>query len=189
MVLLLDNYDSFTYNLYDYIIQLGLTCQVVRNDELTLDEIAEMDFSSAIISPGPKTPDKAGITMSFIKRFHQTKSILGICLGHQAIGEFFGATLIKAKLPMHGKTSIVKHNNHFLFRNIPSSFEVMRYHSLVIDGLEKTDLEVIASTEEKEIMAIAHKHLKIAGVQFHPESILTPYGLQIMRNWFEGIRE
>ena len=189
MVLLIDNYDSFTYNLYDYILQLGVTCRVVRNDELTLDEIGALDFSSAIISPGPKIPAQAGITMDFIKQFHATKPILGICLGHQAIGQFFGAQLIKAKVPVHGKTSVITHTSHFLFKNLPENFEVMRYHSLVINKLEQTGLQITATTADSEVMAIAHQQYKIAGVQFHPESILTQHGLQLMKNWFEEVRD
>lgn len=185
MVLLLDNYDSFTYNLRDYILQCGKECRVIRNDEMSLNEIEKINFSSAIISPGPKTPHEAGITMKFIERFHQTKPILGICLGHQAIGEFFGAKLTKAIKPMHGKTSIIKHNNNFLFKNLPAEFEAMRYHSLILTELEKTELQIIATTKENEVMAIAHPTLKIEGVQFHPESILTEHGLQLMKNWFE----
>ena len=187
MVLLVDNYDSFTYNLRDYMLQLGQDCKVLRNDELNIDEIAELNFSSAIISPGPRVPKQAGVTMQFIERFYKTKPILGICLGHQAIGEFFGAKLVKAQMPMHGKTSSITHNNHFLFKNLPPQFEVMRYHSLVLEEVEKTPLQVIARTNEQEVMALVHPEYKIAGVQFHPESILTPFGLTIMRNWFESL--
>ena len=187
MVLLLDNYDSFTYNLYNYVIQLGETCRVVRNDEMTVDEIAGLNFTSVIISPGPKTPAAAGITMQFIERFHTSKPILGICLGHQALGEFFGAKLVKAQKPMHGKTSIIGHHNHFLFKGLPQQIEVMRYHSLILNELEKTPLQIIASTSQNEIMAVAHRHLKIEGVQFHHESILTPQGIRMLENWFANI--
>ncbi len=187
MILLLDNYDSFTYNLRDYILQCGKECRVIRNDEMSLDEIEKLHFSSAIISPGPKTPHEAGITMKFIERFHQTKPMFGICLGHQAIGEFFGAKLVKAIKPMHGKTSLISHNKNYLFNNLPLEFAVMRYHSLILSELEKTPLQITATTEENEVMAIQHPTLKIAGVQFHPESILTPHGLQLMKNWFEYI--
>ncbi|HLP53178.1 MAG TPA: aminodeoxychorismate/anthranilate synthase component II [Chitinophagales bacterium] len=186
MVLLLDNYDSFTYNLRDYILQTGNQCCVVRNDEMTLEEIAALDFTSAVISPGPKTPREAGITMQFIERFYATKPILGICLGHQAIGEFFGAKVIKANKPVHGKTSVIKHNGHYLFNNLPQQLEVMRYHSLILDDLTHTPLQVTATSAENEIMAVAHPELKIAGVQFHPESVLTTHGLQIMKNWFDS---
>lgn len=188
MVLLLDNYDSFTYNLRDYVLQLGKTCVVVRNNEMSLEEISTLPFSSALISPGPKTPHQAGITMAFIERFYAQKPILGICLGHQALGEFFGAELVRAPKPMHGKTSAVYHQNHFLFIGVPQPFQAMRYHSLVLTGLHKTPLQVIAHTAENEVMAIAHEHLPLAGVQFHPESILTPCGLQILRNWFDAIQ-
>jgi anthranilate synthase/aminodeoxychorismate synthase-like glutamine amidotransferase len=187
MVLLLDNYDSFTYNLYDYVLQLGMECRVVRNDEMRMDEMGALNFSSAIISPGPKKPRDAGITMQFIEGFYSTKPILGICLGHQAIGEFFGAKLIKAVKPMHGKTSIITHTGHFLFDGLPNQIEVMRYHSLILTGLEKTPLKTVAATGENAPMAIAHDELKIAGVQFHPESILTPHGLSILKNWFKHI--
>ena len=188
MVLLLDNYDSFTYNLYDYILQCGQQCRVVRNDELSVDEIATIDFTSAVISPGPKTPREAGITMSFIERFCPSKPILGICLGHQAIGEFFGAKLERAQKPMHGKTSVISHTGHYIFDNLPAQFEVMRYHSLILTGVEKTELNIIAQTTAGEVMGIAHTQLPIAGVQFHPESILTANGLQMLRNWFLDIR-
>lgn len=187
MVLLIDNYDSFTYNLYDYIVQLGYKCRVVRNNELTIDEIAAIPFSSAVISPGPETPQQAGITMQFIERFYKTKPILGICLGHQAIGMFFGAQLTKAQHPMHGKTSDIEHTGHFLFNNLPQHFQVMRYHSLILQGIENTPLQITATTAQNEVMAIAHPAYMLAGVQFHPESVLTPQGLQIMHNWFAGI--
>lgn len=189
MVLLLDNYDSFTYNLYDYIVQCGEQCRVVRNDEMTIGEMRQLDFSSAVISPGPKTPQEAGLTMKFIEKFHDTKPILGICLGHQAIGQFFGARLVHAKRPMHGKTSVIKHSGHFLFNGLPEKFEVMRYHSLILTGVEQTPLQVTARTKTGEVMAIAHPHYPLAGVQFHPESILTPFGLQLLKNWFAFINK
>jgi len=154
---------------------------------MSLEEIEKLNFSSAIISPGPKTPQQAGITVKFIDRFYKTKPVLGICLGHQAIGEFFGAKLVKAIKPMHGKTSVIRHNKNYLFNNLPDEFEVMRYHSLVLQDVEKTELQITATTTENEVMAIAHPVLKLAGVQFHPESVLTPTGLQIMKNWFEFI--
>jgi anthranilate synthase/aminodeoxychorismate synthase-like glutamine amidotransferase len=187
MVLLIDNYDSFTYNLRDYVLQLGYSCRVIRNDELTLDEVAAIDFSSAIISPGPKTPAEAGITMAFIGRFYQNKPILGICLGHQAIGRYFGAQLVKAANPMHGKTSVIEHTSHRLFKGLPAKFEVMRYHSLILEQVEQTPLQVIARTAANEVMAVAHPTLKLAGIQFHPESVLTPHGLAIMKNWFDSV--
>ncbi|MFN8287024.1 MAG: aminodeoxychorismate/anthranilate synthase component II [Chitinophagales bacterium] len=187
MVLLIDNYDSFTYNLYDYILQLGETCRVIRNDELTIEQIADIPFHSAVISPGPKTPAEAGITKAFIAEYYQSKPILGICLGHQALGEFFGGKLVRAAQPMHGKTTVIKHNHSTLFKSLPEQLEVMRYHSLLLQDVEGTEMNVTATTTDGEIMAIAHKTLPLAGVQFHPESILTPQGLTIMRNWFSAI--
>lgn len=187
VVLLLDNYDSFTYNLYDYIVQLGQPCTVVRNDEMSVEEIAKLNFNAIVISPGPKTPKEAGIAMQVIDKFHAIKPILGICLGHQAIGEYFGAALVKSVQPMHGKTAAISHNKHWLFNELPDTFDVMRYHSLILNNIESTPLQVLAHTEAGEIMAIAHPQYQIAGVQFHPESILTPHGLQILRNWFQHI--
>ncbi len=182
MVLLIDNYDSFTYNLYDYIKQLGKECAVYRNDEITLKEIETLDFESIVISPGPGIPKNAGVTMDLIKTFYQKKPILGICLGHQAIGEFFGAKLEKAKKPMHGKTSMLYFQKHKLFNHIEKPFEVMRYHSLILKDIF-SPLQVIAETKEKDIMAIVHENLPIVGIQFHPESILTENGLTLMKNF------
>ncbi len=182
-ILLVDNYDSFTYNLYDYICQLGAVCTVIRNDEYPIKAIQKMSFDGLVLSPGPKTPKDAGLLMQLIQTFHRTKPILGICLGHQGICEFFGAKLVKAALPMHGKTSLIRHTGHPLFENIPLEFEVMRYHSLIIQGIENTDLDIIAGTATNEIMAIAHREFPLTGVQFHPESILTQYGLELLNNW------
>jgi anthranilate synthase/aminodeoxychorismate synthase-like glutamine amidotransferase len=170
--------------LRDYILQCGFGCLVIRNDETGIDKIDASSFSAAIISPGPKTPATAGITNDFIARFHSSKPILGICLGHQALGQFFGMELHKAQHPMHGKTSVIKLRKHPLFAGLPETVEVMRYHSLVVHPHKNSDMEVIAtSMDDNEVMAIAHKHLPIAGLQFHPESILTPYGLQMIQNW------
>ncbi len=187
MVLLLDNYDSFTYNLRDYVVQCGRECMVLRNDEKTLDEISTIHFSSLLISPGPRTPQDAGVTMSLIERYHTSKPILGICLGHQALGLFFGAQLVKAQKPMHGKTSTIYTEAHPMFHHLPSKFDVMRYHSLVLDKIENSSLRVIAKTADEEIMGIAHQELPLAGLQFHPESILTEHGLQMLKNWFTAI--
>lgn len=188
MVLLIDNYDSFTYMLRDYVLQCGEDCIVIRNDEKTIAEIWEMAFDSIIISPGPKAPADAGITLDVLRIFKDAKPILGICLGHQAIGEVYGAILVSADKPMHGKTSMISHTGHPLFKNIPEQIDVMRYHSLILEKVETTGLKVIAETLSGEIMAIADPDRKVAGLQFHPESILSsPYGLQIIRNWFEFI--
>ena len=185
--MLIDNYDSFTYNLCDYIQQLGFQCKVMRNDEFSIDQIERFKFDSIVISPGPGTPQESGITMEVINRFHKSKPILGICLGHQAIGLYFGAQLCKAKLPMHGKTSMIEVNNSKrLFGPLNDQLEVMRYHSLILKEV-CSPLQVVATTAQNEIMAIEHESLPIAGVQFHPESILTESGLLILRNWFQSI--
>ncbi len=187
MVLLIDNYDSFTYMLRDYVLQCGQECRVVRNDEMTIAEIGSLDFDSIIISPGPKSPAEAGVTPDVIRTFRDSVPILGICLGHQAIGQIYGAQLVEASKPTHGKTSLIKHTDHPVFKNIPEQIEVMRYHSLILENLESTGLEVIAETADEEIMAITDPNRKVVGLQFHPESILSPYGLQMIQNWFELI--
>ena len=182
-VLLLDNYDSFTYNLYDYLLQTGAECTVLRNDALSLSAFERLDFEAIVFSPGPKRPADAGLLLPLIERFYQRVPMLGICLGHQAIGEFFGAKLVKAKVPMHGKTTDIGHNGHSLFQGIPTPFTVMRYHSLLLESLDDTPLECLATTGDGEIMALAHRTLPLLGVQFHPESVLTEYGLPLLKNW------
>lgn len=182
-VLLLDNYDSFTYNLYDYLLQTGVECVVHRNDVFPLSGFENIDFQAIVLSPGPKRPADAGLLLPLIQRYYQAVPILGICLGHQAIGEHFGARLIKARLPMHGKTSVIRHDAHPIFEGIPEHFEVMRYHSLLLDSLENTPLRSIAASAESEIMALEHPELPLLGLQFHPESVLTEYGLQLLKNW------
>ena len=188
MVLLIDNYDSFTYMLRDYVMQCGQECLVVRNDEMTVAEIGGKRFDSVIISPGPKSPADAGITLDVIRTFKDNTPILGICLGHQAIGQVYGAELISAVKPIHGKTSLIKHSAHPIFKDIPEQIEVMRYHSLILENVASTELQVIAETISGEIMALAHPKKKIVGLQFHPESILSPYGLQMIKNWFQLIK-
>ena len=186
MWVLIDNYDSFTYILHHYLLQTGNDCRVFRNDEITVDELKAMQPERIILSPGPETPLQAGICMDVIKEFHQTIPLLGICLGHQALGMYFGAELIHAPYPMHGKTSPVSHNGHEIFRDIRSPFEVMRYHSLSINALEKTELiELARSEDDQQIMAIAHRTFPCVGIQFHPESIGTNDGLQMLKNWAE----
>lgn len=182
LLLIIDNYDSFTYNLLDYFAQLGQECRVIRNDAVTIAGIEALQPAGIVISPGPETPEKAGITPQVVKYFHNRTPLLGICLGHQAIGQFFGAKLVRAVQPVHGYLSPLLHNGHLMFRNIPQQTAVMRYHSLVLQQLGQTPLEVTACTPQGEVMALAHPHLPIFGLQFHPESVLTQHGLQILNN-------
>lgn len=182
MYILIDNYDSFTYILHHYLLQTGNECVVYKNDEVTVDELIAMNPERIIISPGPETPLQAGITMDVIAHFHSRVPILGVCLGHQALGMYFGAQLVHTP-PMHGKTSEVIHNGHELFKGIPAPFTVMRYHSLAVEGFEGTDLEIIGATGDGIIMALAHKQFPVIGVQFHPESVGTEHGLQLLKNW------
>ncbi|MEM9919358.1 MAG: aminodeoxychorismate/anthranilate synthase component II [Bacteroidota bacterium] len=186
-ILLIDNYDSFTYNLWDYFLQLGTDCQVIRNDEYDLAHFKQLSFDALVLSPGPKKPSDAGHMMALIEHFHTNKPILGICLGHQGVGQFFGAHLVKAALPVHGKTTRLSHQEHPVFKGLPKQFEVMRYHSLLLQPLDGTPLTAIAHSPEGEIMALAHQQLPIIGFQFHPESILTEHGLQLLDNWLQLI--
>ncbi len=184
MILLLDNYDSFTYNLVDYFGQLGRECRVFRNDE-DFNKIINGDYESLVISPGPEIPRKAGHLMQILDHFAGRVPVLGICLGHQAIGEYFGADLIRAEKPMHGKVCRIKvDNSDILFRGLPAEFSVVRYNSLILDRLP-TDLVVTARAANDEIMALRHNELMIHGVQFHPEAILTDFGIQMLQNWVE----
>jgi anthranilate synthase/aminodeoxychorismate synthase-like glutamine amidotransferase len=187
MFLLLDNYDSFTYNLQDYFAQLGKTCTVIRNDEKSVEELSSLSPEALILSPGPETPSKAGVMMEVIRQFHDKIPVLGICLGHQGIGEFFGATLTRSEKIMHGKTSCIYHQQHPLFQTIPSPFEAMRYHSLLLKNVEATPLRLIAKTADEEVMAVVHMRYKICGIQFHPESVLTTHGISILKNWLQWI--
>jgi len=184
MILFLDNYDSFTYNLVDYIGQLEPDLQVIRNDQIDVAKITELNPQGIIISPGPGTPDKAGISCEVIKTFHQKIPIFGVCLGFQAIGQVFGAKVIKAPFPVHGKTSLIHHNGRGIFENIPSPIEAARYHSLILERASLPDEFLItAESEDQLIMAIEHQKFPLSGVQFHPESILTPQGMKILKNW------
>lgn len=183
---LIDNYDSFTYILHHYLLQTGHDCQVYRNDELTVDELKQLAPERIIISPGPETPLQAGISMEVIHEFHKKTPILGVCLGHQAIGMYFGAKLVHAPYPMHGKTSEIEHTGHQMFENIPSPFTVMRYHSLCLKDFRGTGLTAIAtSAGDQQVMALSHLHYPLIGIQFHPESVGTTTGLQILQNWVE----
>ncbi len=186
-ILLLDNYDSFTHMLKDYLEQCGAICVVFRNDKITVSEIQEMDFDGIVISPGPKEPKDAGIVLELIATFYKIKPIFGVCLGHQAIAEFFGGELNKAKLPRHGKVDNLEHTKDYMFENIPQKFEATRYHSLIINNLPQ---ELIATANcNNELMAFRHKNLPIWAVQFHPESCQTTVGLQIIRNFIDMVQK
>ena len=189
MVLVLDNYDSFTYNLVQYLGELGATVSVVRNDAATVDAIAERRPDHIVVSPGPGRPEEAGVTMEMIRRLGKTTPILGVCLGHQAIGAVFGGSVVRAPVPMHGKTSLIEHNGRGLFSGITGPFVASRYHSLMVADKDfPTELEVTARTQGEGgiIMGLRHRTLPICGVQFHPESVLTEEGRQILRNFLEG---
>lgn len=186
-VLLLDNYDSFTYNLYDYLSQLGASCTVLRNDKFSAAAIPTfVKYNGIVLSPGPKRPTDAGLLMALIDQLHTKVPLLGICLGMQAIGEYFGAKLVRATIPMHGKVSLINHVQTGLFEQIEQPTKVMRYHSLVLEQLP-SELEAIAWTHQHEIMALQHKQYPLQGVQFHPESILTQAGLQMLKNWLQTL--
>ncbi|WP_374567494.1 aminodeoxychorismate/anthranilate synthase component II [Nitrosomonas sp.] len=186
MLLMIDNYDSFTYNLVQYLSELGEEVAVYRNDEITLDTILKLKPDRIVISPGPCTPDEAGISLSVIKKFSETIPVLGVCLGHQSIGQAFGGHIVHAKQLMHGKTSPIYHHNIGIFRNLPNPFIATRYHSLVIERSTLPDcLEITAWTEDDEIMGVRHKTLAIEGIQFHPESILSEHGHQMLENFLK----
>ena len=184
MLLVIDNYDSFTYNLVQYFGELGQELRVVRNDAISVEEITAMKPERIVISPGPCTPKEAGISVETIKRLAGHIPILGVCLGHQSIGEAFGGDVVRAPRLMHGKTSMIRHDQRTIFRDLPNPFEATRYHSLIVrrETLPSC-LEVTAETEEGEIMGLRHRTLKVEGVQFHPESILTRPGKDILRNF------
>lgn len=184
MWILLDNYDSFTGMLHHYLLQTGADCSVVRNDALSLEGLKSLHPERLIISPGPCTPDEAGISREALAWFVDKIPVLGLCLGHQALGMHFGADLQRAPQPRHGKSSMVSHNDHPLFEGIPSPFPAARYHSLAIENLERTGLNAIAHADDDGcVMAIAHDELPAIGIQFHPESCLTTLGMQLLQNW------
>jgi anthranilate synthase/aminodeoxychorismate synthase-like glutamine amidotransferase len=187
MILVIDNYDSFTYNLVQYLGELGTRPYVRRNDEVTLDEIGQLKPERIVISPGPGRPEQAGVTLDVIKTFGPTTPLLGVCLGHQAIGMAFGGAVVRAPAPMHGKTSSIRHDGLGVFTGITSPFTVARYHSLVVDRQGWPDaLEVSAQTEDDGIvMALRHRTHPIHGVQFHPESIMTREGHHLLRNFLK----
>ena len=188
MLLLIDNYDSFVYNLARYVSELGWEREVVRNDAITLEEIETLAPSHIIISPGPCTPNEAGISNSVIRHFGARIPILGVCLGHQCIGQVYGGRVVRAGRPMHGKTSPITHDGLGIFRDLPSPLRVTRYHSLVVDRQTfPTDLLITANSPDGEIMALRHRAHPVVGVQFHPEAVLTESGHQLLRNFLEGV--
>jgi len=188
MILFIDNYDSFTYNLVDYFGQYEPDLLVKRNDKISLEEIASLNPDGIVLSPGPGNPDDAGICNDVIRRFYKTKKIFGVCLGHQCIGEVFGAKIIRAPEPVHGKTAQIIHHNAEIFRNLPAPFEATRYHSLIVEKKSfPDDLDITAETADGLIMGICHKKYPVCGVQFHPESILTTEGKTIIKNWLDSI--
>ena len=184
MILLLDNYDSFTYNLAQYLGQMGQDLEIRRNDQVTLDVIQDLRPERIVISPGPCTPNEAGISVPLIQRFAGEIPILGVCLGHQAIGAAFGGRVIRAQKIMHGKTSEIQHDGKTLFRGLPQQFVATRYHSLIVErkSLPRA-LEISAETSDGTIMGLRHRKLRVEGVQFHPESVLTEAGFQLLKNF------
>lgn len=201
-MILIDNYDSFTYNIVQYLKELGIEPRVFKNDEITINELKKLDFSSIIISPGPKNPNCAGVSLDVIKEFHKTKKILGVCLGHQCIAQFFGAKIIKSPEPMHGKVSKIFFTPDALFEGLEQGFEATRYHSLIVDnnrlpecliplayanavGLESPTYLSPLTSHFSPLMAIKHKNYATYGVQFHPEAILTQSGKRLLRNFVD----
>jgi anthranilate synthase/aminodeoxychorismate synthase-like glutamine amidotransferase len=188
MILMIDNYDSFTYNLVQYIGQLGGAVVVHRNDRISIDEIRELKPDVIFLSPGPCTPKEAGVSVEVIRQFGASIPIMGVCLGHQSIGYAFGAEVVRAQRIMHGKTSEIINDGRTIFRGLPNPFVAGRYHSLILDRNSLPDcLEISAETEEGEIMGIRHKEYPLEGVQFHPESVLTPNGKRILKNFLAMI--
>jgi anthranilate synthase/aminodeoxychorismate synthase-like glutamine amidotransferase len=183
MVLLIDHFDSFTWNIYHYIQMCGQACTLVREDEGVIDAIEKAQPAGIVLSPGPMRPENHPVMQEVLQMYHKQLPMLGICLGHQAIGVFFGAKLVKGSVPVHGKVSEIKHCTHPMYSEIPGSLQVARYHSLVLAGLEDTPLEITAQTGDGLPMSLAHKELPLWGVQYHPEAIQTEYGLQLLKNW------
>lgn len=184
MLLVIDNYDSFTYNLVQYFGQLGVEQKIFRNDAITVEEALALDPDRVMISPGPCSPNEAGVSLDMIAAFAGKKPLLGVCLGHQSIGQHFGGRVVRAERLMHGKTSPVRHRNTDIFRGLPNPMEATRYHSLLVERESLPDcLEITAETEEGEIMGLAHRTLPVWGVQFHPESIATQEGMKMLENF------
>lgn len=184
MILMIDNYDSFTYNLVHYIAELGQEVEVYRNDKITVEDVGRMNPDIIVVSPGPCTPKEAGVSVEVIKEFAGRIPVLGVCLGHQSMAYAYGADIIRADRLLHGKTSLIHHDGKSIYKDIPDPFEATRYHSLLVDKETlPEDFEITAWTGEGEIMGIRHKELLLEGVQFHPESILTKYGKDILNNF------
>lgn len=189
MILVIDNYDSFTYNLVQYLGELGQEIVVHRNDAITLDELAALKPDHLLVSPGPCSPAEAGVSVAVIQRFAGEIPILGVCLGHQSIGHAFGGNIVRAQRLMHGKTSTIHHEGVGVFTGLPNDFPAIRYHSLVIERASLPEcLEITATSEDGEIMGVRHKTLPIEGVQFHPESVLTEHGHAMLKNFLTGAR-
>ena len=187
MILMIDNYDSFTYNLVQYLGEMGQQLKVFRNDKITVDQIEQMAPDRIVISPGPCTPNEAGISVDTIQRFAGKIPILGVCLGHQSIGQAFGGEIVRAPRLMHGKTSMIHHDGEGVFAGLPNPFEATRYHSLVIRRESMPDcLQITAETDQREVMGVRHKEFAVEGVQFHPESILTREGKKLLANFVGG---
>ncbi|ASS75992.1 anthranilate/aminodeoxychorismate synthase component II [Tumebacillus algifaecis] len=187
MIVVIDNYDSFTYNIVQYLQELGADVFVKRNDEITVEEIEELNPTHLLISPGPCTPNEAGISLAAIGHFAGKIPVLGVCLGHQSIGQVFGGKVVKAEKMMHGKTSQVRHNGEGIFEGVPNPFTATRYHSLVVEKSSfPPDLEIIAESDDGEIMALRHRRFDVTGLQFHPESILTEGGMMMLQNFVTG---
>src|SRR5882672_8084839 len=190
MLLMIDNYDSFTYNLVQYFAELGQEVAVFRNDELSVDQAVALAPRAVVISPGPSAPDRAGISLALIERLAGRVPILGVCLGHQAIGQVFGGKVVRAKRVMHGKVSRVRHDGEGVFRGLPEEFEVTRYHSLAVERATLPEcLKITAESEDGEIMGLRHRRLAVEGVQFHPEALLTEHGHQMLQNFIQGARQ
>lgn len=181
MILVVDNFDSFTYNLVDYLKRLDLEVDVIRNNA-SIDSLLSEKYKGVVLSPGPGIPENAGNLMKVIEYYHGKIPVLGICLGHQAIGKFFDGDIVQSRKPMHGKISNISHGHDPIFNAVPTNFDVTRYHSLICDNLSD-QLEIIATSNTGEIMALKHKSWPIYGLQFHPEAVLTRYGLDILENW------
>lgn len=185
MLIVIDNYDSFTYNLVQYLGELGADLRVFRNDQITVEQVARLNPTGIVISPGPGDPTDGGVSNAIIQHFHTATPILGVCLGHQCMGYVFGGNVRRAPRLMHGKTSMIYHDGKGLFNGVPNPFEATRYHSLIVEEPLPADLEVTAFTAEGDVMGLRHKRYPVMGVQFHPESILTKYGKHILKNFLD----